>query len=345
MGFETWGNHEGKDVVLVTLENSNGTKAQFTNYGAIWVNMFFADKEGVLRDVCLGCDSLADYLENPTYFGAVVGRVANRIRDAKFSIGDQEFEVDLNSAGCQLHGGTKGFNRYVWDFEEVVPGEKVKFSMTSPSGDQGFPGQVDLSVVYTLTADDQLILEYHADVSEAPTILNICNHAYFNLSGEQSSVHDHMMTIAADSYTVLDDSLVPTGVIENVNETPLDFQTAQTIGSRIDEPHFMLTGGGGYDLNYCLTSASMEQAAKASCDKTGIALEVFTTEPGVQLYTGNFLEGVNGKAGATHNKRDGFCLETQHYPDSCNHANFPSTLYNPGEPFDSKTIFKFSRTS
>jgi aldose 1-epimerase len=335
---------DGVAVELYTLSNAAGMKAKIMTYGAILTELDAPDRDGKMTDVVLGFDNLKDYLAGHPYFGATVGRVANRIAKGAFTLDGKKFKLAVNNGPNALHGGKKGFDKVVWKAEpETLPdGAAVKFTYLSKDGEEGYPGNLTVTVVYTLTNSDALRIDYTAKTDKA-TPVNLTNHTYFNLAGAQSGdILGHELTLNADKYTPADDTLIPTGEIKPVKDTPLDFTKPRKIGERIDQ----LKGKPvGYDHNFVLNSEGKELALAATVrePKSGRIMEMFTTEPGVQFYTGNFLDGKQtGKGGVVYKKHGGFCLEAQHFPDSVNHANFPSMILKPGETYRQTTIYKFS---
>jgi aldose 1-epimerase len=333
---------DGRVAQLFTLENSNGMLARITTYGAILTELQVPDREGETANVVLGFDNLDQYLKGHPAFGATIGRFANRIAHGRFTIDEREYQVTRNANPHHIHGGRVGFDKVLWQAKPVEAAEgegAVRFTYLSQDGEEGYPGNLLVTVTYTLTADNALRVDFIANTDE-PTPVNLTNHSYFNLAGT-GDVLEHELWIAADFYTPADDQLIPTGEIHKVQGTALDFTTSTQIGARIQE---FLPRPGGYDHNYVLRSGgqSLELAARARHPGSGRVLEVFTTEPGVQLYTGNWLDGkLVGVGGIAYPRYGGFCLETQHYPDSVNHPHFPSTILRPGETFQSTTIFKF----
>lgn len=330
----------GEEVRLFTLRNANGMEAKVTNWGGYIVSLKVADKKGAFADVVLGFDSLDGYLAKNPFFGCITGRYANRIGGAKFKVDGQEYQVTANSGKNHIHGGKAGFDKKLWAAKKTPDG--VAFSYTSPDGEEGFPGTMECTVTYTLREDNGLQIDYRA-TTDKPTVLNLTNHAYFNLAGEGSGdILAHELTIPTDQITATDDALITTGEIVSIKGTPLDFTTPHTIGERIGADFKPLIQGIGYDHNYVLSGSGLKLAAIAKEPKSGRIMTVRTTEPGVQLYTGNHLKDVNGKGGHVYQKRHGFCLETQHYPDSPNKPTFPSVILRPGETFQSTTIYQFS---
>jgi aldose 1-epimerase len=338
---------DGAAVELFTLTNAGGMQIQATNYGGIVTAIKVRDRNGALGDVTLGYDSLEGYLKSSPYFGAIVGRYANRIGGAKFSLEGRTYKLAANNGPNTLHGGLKAFDKVVWNAE---PFEKagevgVVFRHTSPDGDEGFPGALTMSVTYTLTDRNELAFDFLA-TTDKPTVVNLTQHAYFNLKGEGSGdVLDHTLMINADRYTPVDASLIPTGELASVANTPFDFRTKTAIGARINADHPQLKLGKGYDHNFVINGGGKELvlAARVEEPSSGRVMEVHTTEPGVQLYTGNHLDGsIVGKAERPYGERSGFCLETQHFPDSPNKPSFPTTTLRSGEEFRSRTVYAFS---
>lgn len=333
---------DGAQIEFFTLTNARGTTAKIITYGATLQSLQVPDKAGKFGDVVLGFDDLSGYLAPHPYFGATVGRFANRIAKGKFTLDGKEYTLALNDGPNTLHGGREGFSRKVWK-AEIVQGAgvaSVQFTYISPDGEEGFPGTLKTTVVYTLTADDQLKIDYTATTDKA-TPLNLTNHSYFNLAGG-GDILAHVLQLNADKYTPVDSTLIPTGKLAPVKGTPLDFTQPTPVGARIAQ----LTGNpGGYDHNLVLNgeNGKLKWAARLSDPASGRSLEVWTTEPGVQFYTGNFLDGtIKGKGGALCKKHAALCLETQHYPDSVNRPNFPTTILRPGAVFYQESIYKFS---
>ncbi|MDR1918841.1 MAG: galactose mutarotase [Tannerellaceae bacterium] len=335
---------EGKPVALYVLKNKNGLEAAITNYGGRWVSMMTPDKNGQLTDVVLGYDKIADYLASSGNFGALIGRYGNRIAHATFSLDSLAYTLPQNNNGHCLHGGEQGYHARVWDALQVNE-QTLELTYLSADGEAGFPGNLNIKVTYSLTDDNALDISYEA-TTDKPTVVNLTHHSYFNLSGiPGSQITDQLIQINADTYTPVDETLIPTGILEPVEGTPLDLRTLVPIGARIDEAFDQLLKGGGYDHNWVLnTRGDINQlAAKAVSEQSGIVLEVYTNEPGVQLYTGNAMSGKDvGKKGVSYPRRGAFCLETQHYPDSPNQPNFPSTTLHPGQVYQSRCIYKFS---
>ena len=335
---------DGKPTSLFTMKNENGMVVTLTNYGAKIVSIYVPDKNGDFADVMLGFNSLEKYREWGASHGAVVGPFANRIANAQFTIGEETYQLPVNNGEACLHSGPDSWYRKVWDYEQN--GNSTVFTLESPDGEFGFPGNKKVKVTYTLTEDNELIIDYEVTTDKA-THINLTNHSYFNLRGEgNGDILNHVLVINADKSTpVVDESMIPTGEIVDIRGTDLDFTTPHAIGERIDNDNPQLVFGAGYDFNYVLNKESNEMSFAASAfePESGRYMEVFTTEPGVQLYSGNHLNGKEiGKSGNPYTARTGFCLETQHFPDSPNQPGFPSTLLNPGETYRSTTVFKFS---
>jgi aldose 1-epimerase len=341
---EEFGKADGKPVELYTLTNAKGMKAQVMTYGATLTGLWVPDRDGKLDDVVLGFDDLQGYLKGHPFFGSTIGRVANRIAKGKFTLDGREYKLFVNNGPNSLHGGKKGFDKVIWSATplKVKGGAAVKFTYRSPDGEEGYPGNLSAAVTYTLTDDGELRLDYEATADKA-TPVNLTNHTYFNLTGQASgTILGHELTLEADKYTPSDATLIPTGEIKPVQGTPLDFTKPHTIGERFDQ---MKSDPRGYDHNFVLNGGGkkLAPAARVREPKTGRVMEVLTTEPGVQIYTANFLDGkLKGKGGVAYPQHAGLCLETQHYPDSVNHPNFPSTILRPGETNRSTTIYKFS---
>jgi aldose 1-epimerase len=339
---------DGRPVDLYTLTNSHGVEVRAMTYGGIIVSLRVPDKSGSLGDIVLGHDTLDGYLPNTPYFGVIVGRYANRIANATFTLDGVKYTLAKNDGPNSLHGGVDGFNKQVWEAKEFenAKGVGVAFSYLSKDGEEGYPGNLKVKVSYTLTDENQLILDYEATTDKA-TPLNLSQHSYFNLAGEGSGdILGHHLMLNADRFTPVDKTLIPTGELRTVQGTPMDFTKPTAIGARIDGDYEQLIVGKGYDHNWVINrkdDSSLTLAAKVHEPTSGRILEVFTTEPGVQFYSGNFLDGtITGKHGHVYKHRYGLCLETQHFPDSPNHPSFPSTILRPGQTFHSQTVFKFS---
>ena len=337
---------EKKSVDLYTLTNSNSVEVSIMTYGGIVVSLKVPDRQGKLQEVTLGYDTLDGYLKNNSpYFGALIGRYGNRIGKGKFSLGGREYRLATNNGESHLHGGVRGFDKAVWKPTEVRGQKSVglKLDYVSADGEEGYPGALTVTVFYTLTNDNELKIDYAATTTKE-TIVNLTNHAYFNL-GADANILKHEVMINADRFTPISEAFIPTGELRNVKGTPMDFTTPTAIGARINQKDEQLTRGNGYDHNWVLNrkDGSLSLAARVEEPTSGRVLEVFTTEPGVQFYTGNFLDGtIKGKAGKVYQQRAGLCLETQHFPDSPNHPNFPSTVLKPGQKYATTTVYKFS---
>ena len=338
---------DGRPVDLYTLTNSKGVEVRAMTYGGIIVSIRVPDKNGKVADIVLGHDKVDGYLVNPPYLGAIVGRYANRIGNATFTLDGVKYSLAKNDGQNSLHGGTVGFNKVLWEGNEFknAKGVGVAFSYLSKDGEEGYPGNLKVKVSYTLTDENQLIVDYEATTDKA-TPLNLSQHSYFNLAGEGSGdILRHELTLNSDRFTPVDKTLIPTGEMRAVQGTPMDFTKPTAIGARIDDNYEQLVIGKGYDHNFVINRKdnNLALAARVHEPTSGRVLEVYTTQPGVQFYSGNFLDGtITGKQGHVYQRRNGFCLETQHFPDSPNHPDFPSTILRPGTTFHSQTIFKFS---
>lgn len=337
---------DGAVVDVFTLTNANGLEMRAMTYGGIILSLRVPDRDGRLDDIVLGYDDLEGYLTDSPYFGAIVGRYGNRIANGRFTLDGETHQLETNDGPNHLHGGPKGFDKVVWDAEplENDDGVGVIFTHTSPAGDQGYPGNLAVRVTYTLTDRDELVVDYFATTDRA-TPVNLTQHTYFNLAGGgRRDVLEHELTINAHHFTPVGATLIPTGVIVPVEGTPFDFRTSTPIGARIDEDDEQLRNGGGYDHNFVLDRQRprLVHAARVTEPTTGRVLDVYTTEPGLQFYSGNFLDGsITGKSGRAYRHRYGFCLETQHFPDSPNQPDFPSTILRPGGEYRSRTVFAF----
>ncbi len=337
-------------IQLFTLKNSNGMTVKVTNYGAIITSIVVPDRDGKMADVVLGYDRLEDYINavDKPYFGAVVGRYGNRIAKGKFTLDGKTYSLATNNGPNSLHGGIIGFDKVVWDADYKQKENTITLSYTAKDGEEGYPGNLNLSVTYTLSDDNELTIDYLAKTDKA-TPINVTQHSYFNLKGEgHGTILDHELMLNASHYTPVDETLIPTGKIEEVAGTPFDFTTAKAIGKDISVSNEQLKFGGGYDHNWVLDESNKQDdltlAARVVEPESGRVLEVLTTEPGIQFYCGNFLDGrLTGKSGRSYVNRGGFCLETQHFPDSPNQENFPSTILRSGETYETKTVFKFFR--
>ena len=342
---------DGKPVTVYTLTNTHGMKAEISNYGGILTRLLVPDRNGDLDDVVLGYNDVESYIEASPYFGALIGRVGNRIASGKFTLNGKSYTLAENNfpggIGCQLHGGTRGFDKVLWDAYPSVGGNEASLSLryVSKDGEEGYPGNLHVEVTYTLMNDNALKIEYKATTDKA-TPVNLTNHSYFNLKGEGSgNILGHVVMLNADQMTPVDAGLIPTGEITSVKGTPFDFTKPTAIGARVDEDNEQLKFGNGYDHNWVLNKehSGMTLAATVYEPVYGRFMEVWTQEPGVQFYCGNFLDGSNvGKRGVAYDFRTGFCLETQHFPDSPNQATFPSIILHPGETYNTSTIYRFS---
>ncbi|MDR1645746.1 MAG: galactose mutarotase [Tannerellaceae bacterium] len=334
---------DGKPVALYVLQNKNGFEAAITNYGGRLVSMIARDRDGKPLDVVLGYDNIHDYLASDGNFGALIGRYGNRIANARFSLDSVEYILPANNNGHCLHGGPQGYHTRVWEALQTDD-QTLVLTLLSADGNAGFPGNLLIKTTYTLTDDNAIDIRYEA-TTDKPTVVNMTNHSYFNLSGiPGSDITGHLIHINADAYTPVDDTLIPTGILEPVEGTPMDLRTLIPIATCIDEPFDQLQKGKGYDHNWVLNTGGdiHTLAAKAVSEHSGIALEVYTNEPGIQFYTGNFLSGQDaGKQGVVYPHRGAFCLETQHYPDSPNQSAFPSVVLLPGQTYRSHCIYKF----
>lgn len=334
---------DGKTTALYTLTNENGMEACITNYGGRIVSIMVPDREGNMRDVVLGHDSIADYINIDGNFGALIGRYGNRINQGRFTLNDTTYQLPQNNYGHCLHGGPKGFHHAVWDAEQINDTTLV-LNLASPDGEDGFPGNINVKVIYTLTSDNAIDIAYEA-TTDKTTILNLTNHSYFNLGDHSKDVLGEIMYINADGFTPIDSTFMTSGEITPVEGTPFDFRTPKAIGQDIEADCEQLRNGNGYDHNFVLNTGGdiNEVAVYVSDPETGIAMEVFTDEPGVQFYVGNFLDGsVKGKKGVAYPFRSTVVLETQHYPDSPNKPHWPSVVVNPGDVYTSHCIYRFS---
>jgi aldose 1-epimerase len=337
---------DGETVNLYTLTNRSGMRVAITNYGGRIVSIIVPDRKGQMADVALGFDNFDGYLATNPFFGALVGRYANRIGGAKFTLDGKEYHLAANDGPNSLHGGLKGFDKQVWKAREI-PGQHPGLELTylSKAGEENYPGNLSVKVVYTLTGNNGLQIDYSA-TTDKDTVLNLTNHSYFNLAGQgNGDILKQEMMINADSFTPIDATLIPTGEIRKVEGTPLDFRKSTPIGERIDADDEQLKFGKGYDHNFVLnrTGNGLTLAARATDRESGRVLEVLTTQPGIQFYTGNFLDGtVHGTGGKVYERRSAFCLETQHFPDTPNKPSFPSAELKPGQTYHETTVFKFS---
>jgi aldose 1-epimerase len=337
---ENFGTADGKPVNLFTLQNINGITVKITNYGGIITSILTPDKQGNMGDIVLGYDSLYQYIANSPYFGAIVGRYANRIAGGKFTLDKKTYHLAKNNGNNSLHGGIKGFDKVVWVAKEASDSVEARLILTyvSKDGEEGYPGNLSVTVTYALNNENELRTRIEAVAGKSSPV-NICNHSYFNLRCADTSILGHLLTINADRYTVVNDELIPTGELQPVEGTPMDFRTPQMIGARIDQVK------GGYDHNYVLSKPAGEAgfAARVEDPVSGRILEIMTTQPGVQFYSGNFLDGtIHGKGGKCYDKHYGLCLETQHFPDSPNQPSFPNTILKPGEKYEETTVYRFA---
>ncbi len=333
---------DGAKVQLFTMSNDQGMTVRIISYGGIITQLHVPDRNGEMADVVLGHETLEGYLNRSRYFGALIGRYANRIARGRFDLDGVEYQLAINNGHNHLHGGFRGFDKVVWQASEVADG--LQLTYYSEDGEENYPGKLEAKVTYSLAETNELRIEYRAH-TDRETIVNLTNHSYFNLAGS-GTILGHELTIEADAFTPVDETLIPTGEIRAVAGTPMDFTSARPIGSRINDCFDQLQmAGGGYDHNFVLRTASgtLRHIATVREPVSGRVLQIATTEPGLQFYSGNFLDGsIVGKSGIAYRKHSGFCLETQHFPDSPNHPNFPSTTLKAGEEYRHTTIFKFS---
>jgi aldose 1-epimerase len=338
------GVHNGKPTGLYTLKNKNGLIAQITNYGAIIVSIFVPDRKGNLADIVQGYDTIDEYIKgNGPYMGAVCGRCANRIAKGKFSLLDKNYSLAVNNGPNHLHGGITGFSKVVWDVVRTSP-SSVQLAYLSRDSEENYPGNLKVSVTYTLSDKNELRLDYKA-TTDKTTVVNLTSHSYFNLAGEGSgSVYDQELMINGAFFTPIDDTSIPTGEIRFVKGTPMDFTESRKIGELIDQDDEQLKYGAGYDHNWVLNhrAGTLGLAAVANDPLSGRVMEIYTTQPGVQLYTANWIDGEKGKGDKKYGRRWAFCLETQHFADAINKPHFPSTILNPGDEFNQTTVHKFS---
>jgi len=334
---------DGTPVEIYTLRNDKGCEARIMTYGGIVVSLKVPDKNGNFGDVVLGYDKLDDYVKNSPFFGALVGRYGNRIAKGKFTLAGKEYTLALNNAPNNLHGGPIGFDKRVWKATTLLTadGPVLKLNYLSQDGDQGFPGNLNVTATYTLTADNGLLLNYTATTDKA-TLCNLTQHSYFNLAGK-GDVLNYLVYINADKFTPVDKTLIPTGELKPVEGTPFDFRKPTAIGARINAADEQIKFGNGYDHNWVINKppGKLGLVARVTDPATGRVMEVLSTEPGVQFYTGNFLDGITGKGGWVYKNRSGFCFEPQHYPDSPNHPQFPSAALKPGETYQNTILYRF----
>ena len=338
---------DGEPVGLYTLTNTGGMEVAITNYGGVVVSIKAPDRSGKFADVVLGFDTFDAYLNNTPFFGALVGRYGNRIAKARFTLDGHEYHLAANDNGNTLHGGLKGFDKRLWNAKDVSTKEVPALELTylSKDGEEGFPGNLSVTVTYSLTPKNELKIDYAA-TTDKDTVLNLTNHSYFNLAGQgEGDILSHLMMINGDRFTPVDATLIPTGELKSVAGTPLDFRKPTAIGARIDADDQQIKFGRGYDHNFVLNRKGGELilAARVTEPSSGRVLEVLTTQPGLQFYTGNFLDGtIHGKVGKVYPRRSAFCMETQRFPDSPNQPQFPTTVLKPGKHFQSTTVFRFS---
>ncbi|HEU5404169.1 MAG TPA: aldose epimerase family protein [Terriglobales bacterium] len=338
-----FGKVDGQQIYLYTLKNSHGMEVAITNYGAAVVSIKVPDNKGKIGDVTLGYDNVQGYVTDKSYFGATAGRYANRIAGGEFTLDGKKYQIPRNDGPNALHGGPVGFNKRIWT-EKDLSGNAIQMSYLSPDGEEGFPGNLKVAVTFTLTDQNELRFHYLA-TTDKDTVLNLTNHTYFNLGNQgNGDILGTELTIHASKFTPVDKTLIPTGDLASVKGTPFDFTSPHKIGERIGEQNEQLKLGRGYDHNFVLdrTKPGMFLAVHAYDSRSGRVLEVLTDQPGVQFYSGNFLDGSAKGKGSTYNYRTGFCLETQHFPDSPNHPKFPSTELKPGQKYETTTIFRFS---
>ncbi|MBN2214800.1 MAG: galactose mutarotase [Bacteroidales bacterium] len=334
---------DGKKVGLFNLENKNGLTVQITNYGGRIAALWVPDRDGNFKDIVTGYDSIEGFIGNTNYFNGIIGRYGNRIARGKFTLNAKEYSLAINNAPNSLHGGNVGFDHAVWNVERSTK-DSLILTYLSPDGEEGYPGNLSVKVIYSLNDSNELKIDYQAE-TDAPTVVNLTNHAYFNLAGhDNGDILGHILMINADKFTPVDSTLIPTGEITDVAGTPFDFRIPAAIGERINADDRQIKYGMGYDHNWVLkkTGNEMSLAAKVEEPVSGRVMEIYTTEPGIQFYAGNFLDGtIMGKDSTSYKYRHAFCLETQHFPDSPNQEDFPSTVLNPGETYRTSTIHKF----
>jgi len=340
------GKIDGKDVHLYYISNGNGMKAAITNYGGRLVSLLVKDKNDTLRDVVLGYKDMSGYTKKgEPFFGGLIGRYGNRIARGKFTLNGKPYQLEINDGVNTLHGGKKGFSSQMWD-KKAMTDSTLTLTYTSADGEGGYPGKLDVEVTYSLKSDNSIAIDYTAKTSK-PTILNLTNHAYFNLNGEgDTTVLNNLIKINADTFTPIDTTLIPTGKLQPVKGTPFDFTSFKEIGKDINAADDQLKAGKGYDHNFALNKHTLSDVvASVRSPKTGINMDIYTDQPGLQFYTGNFLTGEtqDGKGGKAYKYRSAICLETQHYPDSPNEPSFPSTVLNPGQTYHTVTIYKFGK--
>ena len=336
---------DGTEVSLITIENKNGMRLSMTDYGARIVSLLVPDRDGQMRDVMLGYDNAADYEADGNAFGGTLGRVGNRIAGASFTLDGQTYTLDANDGKQCLHGGFHGYHQRMWRYEVREDECAIAFSLHSPHKDQGFPGALDVIVTYSLDEENALHIRYFA-ISDEATLINMTNHAYFNLNGhDRGDIEDQEVQIQAQFFTEINEQVYPNGNIVSVKGTPMDFLTQHKIGDKIEEKYVQLERAGGYDHNYVLDeyTGEIREVGRAYAPKTGIEMTISTDQPGMQFYTANFIaEGTKGKNGAVYGKRAAYCFETQGFPDAVHYTHFPDVVYEAGEPYDTETIYKFT---
>lgn len=348
ISFKPTGTVKGKNTQLYSLTNGHGLKVDISNFGGIVTSIMAPDRDGNLEEITLGFDTLGHYLRPHPFFGALVGRYGNRIAKGKFTLDGKSYDLAKNNMGNHLHGGNVGYDKVVWKptLTEKDGLPELVLQYTSPDGEEGYPGNLNIKVGYSFNQDNELSIDYTA-TTDKPTVVNLTNHTYFNLTGNaKRDILDHTIKINASRFVPVDETLIPTGELQSVEGTPFNFLEPQTIGDRIDADHEQIRYGGGYDhcwvLNRARGSDDLMFAARVKEPNSGRILEVYTTEPGVQFYTGNFLDGtLTGTGGVVYEKRYGFCLETEHFPDSPNQESFPSVVLRPGETYHTRTVYKF----
>jgi aldose 1-epimerase len=337
---------DGQEVFLYTLVNKSGMQATITNYGAAVISLLVPDRTGKLEDVVLGYDSLIGYVKDKAYFGAIVGPYGNRIAKGKFTLDGKQYRLTINDGENHLHGGAHGFNKALWRAEPMQTDstQSLKLTYTSPDGEDGYPGNITVQVVYTLNDSNELVIDY-TGTADRPTILNPTHHSYFNLSGSLTkTILDDQLMINADYFTPVDKELIPTGKLAKVDNTPMDFRRPTAVGARINDSFEQLRFGKGYDHNWVINNydGTVREAATLYDSVSGRFMEVWTDQPGLQFYSGNFLDGtIKGKKNTVYNHRTGLCLEAQHFPDSPNEPDFPSVVLRPGMTYKQQTIYKF----
>jgi aldose 1-epimerase len=334
---------DGHEAYLYTLTNDAGTVVKITNYGGAIMSISVADRNGETGDVVLGFDTLNEYVRNPRFFGALIGRFANRIALGRFSLNGTTYQLAQNNGHNHLHGGIKGFHKVVWEASPLEESNELQLRYLSVDGEEEYPGNLQATVTYSLTGNNELRIDYRA-TTDKDTVVNLTNHSYFNLASG-GDILNNQLQIAADQFTPVGPDLIPTGELVDVEDTPMDFRESMTIGTRINSPYAQLGFAGGYDHNFVLRDSRglTKPAVTLYEPNSGRTLEIFTTQPGLQFYSGNFLDGsFSGKGGVVYQKYAGLCLETQHFPDSPNHPNFPSTILRPGDQFSETTVLRFS---